>query len=169
MKSQRSNLLAERLEQGAQALATLASGLSDAEWQTRLPRDGRKIGVVMHHVASVYPVEIHLAETLGEGKPVTGVVMDNIHEMNAGHARDNDGVTKEETVASASPQQRGSGRGNPRARRRAARSCSIGIVVCGCADHVPVHARGSRRAPQLSPPGRDPCGVEQVALAAGSL
>jgi hypothetical protein len=99
MKNQRSNLLAERLEQGAQALATLASGLSDAEWQTRLPRDGRKIGVVVHHVASVYPVEIHLAETLGEGKPVTGVVMDNIHEMNAGHARDNDGVTKEETVA----------------------------------------------------------------------
>src|SRR3954465_11881415 len=99
MKSQRSNLLAKRLEQGAQALATLASSLSDAEWQTRLPRDGRKIGVVVHHVASVYPVEIHLAETLGEGKPVTGVVMDNIHEMNAGHARDNDGVTKEETVA----------------------------------------------------------------------
>src|SRR4051794_35791112 len=98
MKNQRSNLLAERLEQGAQALATLASGLSDAEWQTRLPRDGRKIGVVVHHVASVYPVEIHLAETLGEGKPVTGVVMDNIHEMNAGHARDNDGVMKEETV-----------------------------------------------------------------------
>ena len=24
--------------------------------------------------------------------------MDNIHEMNAGHARDNDGVTKEEAV-----------------------------------------------------------------------
>jgi hypothetical protein len=99
MKSQRSNLLAERLEQGAQALATLASSLSDAEWQTRLPKDGRKIGVVVHHVASVYPVEIQLAEMLGEGKPVTGVVMDNIHEMNAGHSRDHDGVSNEETVA----------------------------------------------------------------------
>ena len=98
MKSQRSNLLAERLEQGAQALAALASSLTDAEWQTRLPKDGRKIGVVVHHVASVYPIEIQLAQTLGEGKPVTGVVMDNIHEMNAGHSRDNDGVTKEATV-----------------------------------------------------------------------
>ena len=37
------------------------------------PKDGRKIGVIVHHVASVYPMEIQLAQVLAEGKPVTGV------------------------------------------------------------------------------------------------
>jgi hypothetical protein len=92
---QRSNALADRLEQGAQALATFASALSDAEWQTRVPKDGRKIGVVVHHVASVYPLEIQLAQTLAGGKAVTGVTMDDVHAMNAAHALEHDGVTKE--------------------------------------------------------------------------
>jgi hypothetical protein len=92
--SQRSNVLAERLEQGARALAALAEGLTDTQWQARIPKDGRKIGVVVHHVASVYPIEIQLAQTLAGGKPVTGVTMDDIHKMNAGHAKDNDAVTK---------------------------------------------------------------------------
>jgi hypothetical protein len=92
---QRANALADRLEQGALALATFANALTDTEWQTRLPRDGRKIGVVVHHVASVYPIEIQLAQTVASGKPVTGVTWDVINEMNAGHARENDAVTKE--------------------------------------------------------------------------
>ncbi len=96
--SKRADVLADRLEQGARALATFAGGLTDAEWQTRIPRDGRKVGVVVHHVASVYPVEIQLAQTLAGGKPITGVTPDAINEMNAGHARDNDGVSREATL-----------------------------------------------------------------------
>ena len=96
--SPRANSLAERLEQGASALIALAGGLTDAEWQTRLPKDGRTVGVVIHHVASVYPVEIQLAQTMAEGKPIAGVVMDNIHEMNAKHAADNGAVTKEAAI-----------------------------------------------------------------------
>ena len=94
----RADALANRLEQGARALASLASVLTEAEWQTRIPRDGRKVGVVVHHVASVYPLEIQLAQTLAAGKPVTGVTMDVVNEMNAGHARDNDGVSKETAI-----------------------------------------------------------------------
>jgi hypothetical protein len=92
---QRANALADRLEEGARALATFASALTDAQWQTCILGDGRKIGVVVHHVASVYPIEIQLAQTVASGKPVTGVTMDVINEMNAGHARENDAVTKE--------------------------------------------------------------------------
>ena len=93
--SQRSNALAERLEQGASTLAAFASGLTDAEWQTRVAKDGRRVGVIVHHVASVYPIEIQLARTLAAGNPVTGVTMDGIHEMNAGHAQTHDAITKE--------------------------------------------------------------------------
>jgi hypothetical protein len=98
VKSQRANVLADRLEQGSRALIAFASALTDAEWHTRLPKDGRKVGVVVHHVASVYPIEIQLAQTLAGGRPVTGVTPDVINEMNAGHARENDAVTKEATL-----------------------------------------------------------------------
>ncbi len=93
--SQRSDALADRLEQGARALVTFASGLSDTEWQTRLPKDGRKVGVVVHHVATMYPLEIQLAQTLAAGTAVTGVTWDVVHELNAGHAKQYDAVTKE--------------------------------------------------------------------------
>jgi hypothetical protein len=92
--SKRTNALADRLEQGARALATFASELTDAEWQTRVPSDGRKIGVIVHHVASVYPLEIQLAQTLAGGNPVAGVTVDAVNAMNAGHAADHDAVTK---------------------------------------------------------------------------
>ena len=96
--SDRANLLAERLEQGARALAALATALSDAQWQTPVLKDGRTIGVVVHHVASVYPIEIQLAQTLAAGNAVTGVTMDDIHAMNAAHAKENADVTKEATL-----------------------------------------------------------------------
>lgn len=96
--SKRTEALADRLEQGARALEDFASALTDAEWQTRLPKDGRKIGVVVHHVANVYPLEIELAQTVAAGKVVTGLTSTNIDEMNAGHATKFDGVTKEETL-----------------------------------------------------------------------
>ena len=96
--SQRTNALAERLEQGAHALADFASTLTDAEWQTCVPKDGRKIGVIVHHVASVYPLEILLAKTLAAGRPVVDVTWDAVNEMNGAHARENDAVTKEETL-----------------------------------------------------------------------
>jgi len=96
--SKRSNALADRLEQGARALATFASALTEDEWQTRVPKDGRKVGVIVHHVASVYPIEIELAQTLAAGKPVVGVTWDVVHQMNAGHAKEQDAVTKEEAL-----------------------------------------------------------------------
>ena len=96
--SRRSDILADRLEQGAGALAAFARSLTEEQWQTRVPRDGRKIGVIVHHVASVYPLEIQLAQTIAAGKPVTGVTPEAVDEMNAGHARDNGGATREETL-----------------------------------------------------------------------
>ena len=48
----------------------------EAEWQTRLPKDGRKIGVIVHHVASMYPLEIQLASLARFGQPITGVTWD---------------------------------------------------------------------------------------------
>jgi len=92
---ERTNALADRLEHGARELDTFASALTTAEWQMPVPHDGRKIGVVVHHVASVYPIEIALAQTIANGNPVKGVTGADIDTMNAGHAKDNDAVTKQ--------------------------------------------------------------------------
>ena len=95
----RSEALAARLEAGAAALAAFASALSEAEWQMPLPKDGRKVGVVVHHVASMYPIEIHLAGLLAAGQPVTDVTWAAVDAINLDHAKQNDGVTKEAALA----------------------------------------------------------------------
>jgi DinB superfamily len=97
--SNRTEALAARLEAGATALAAFAATLSETEWQTRLPKDGRKIGVVVHHVASVYPIEIHLAQELAAGQPITALTWDAVHTMNRDHAKEHDDVTKETALA----------------------------------------------------------------------
>jgi hypothetical protein len=65
----------------------------------RLPGDGRTVGVVIHHVASVYPVEIQLARTVGQGTTISGLAAADIDTMNAAHAQDHANATKEETLA----------------------------------------------------------------------
>ena len=97
-KSERADALARRLEGGADALASFASELTAAEWQARVPGDGRRIGVVVHHVASMYPLEIQLAQTLAAGKAVTGVTSVEVDALNARHAIEHEGVTKEEAL-----------------------------------------------------------------------
>src|SRR5262245_48026944 len=98
VRAQRAAALADRLEQGARALIAFASGHTDAEWQVRMPKDGRTIGVIVHHVASVYPVEIQLAQLLAAGTAVTGVTADDINKMNAEHAAANAAVTREAAI-----------------------------------------------------------------------
>jgi hypothetical protein len=96
--SRRSEALAKRLEQGAAALANFAAALTEDEWEIRTLKDGRKIGVIVNHVATVYPLEIELAQTVARGEVVTGVTAEVINKMNAEHAKENDRVTKEQTL-----------------------------------------------------------------------
>ena len=93
--SSRSTALADRLERGAHALEDLAASLTQSEWESRIPHDGRKVGVVVHHVATMYPLEIQLAQALAAGKPVVGLTWDDVHELNARQAKEFDGVTRD--------------------------------------------------------------------------
>src|ERR1043166_9054513 len=96
--SRRSEALAQRIEQGANGLATFAQGLSDAQWRTAVRPDGRTVGVIIHHVASVYPIEIHLAQEIAKGKAVESVTWGAVAEMNAKHSTDNATCNKQETI-----------------------------------------------------------------------
>ena len=95
--SKRTEGLAATLEEGARALADFASSLSEDQWQTPLPHDGRKVGVVVHHVAIVYPLEVEFARSVAAGEPA-GITSDAVNQMNAGHAEQYDAITKDEAL-----------------------------------------------------------------------
>ena len=94
----RSNALADRLERGARALADLAGSLTDAEWRMPHPKDGRPLGVIVHHVGTMYPLEIKLAQMLAAGTAITGVTSATVDEINAKHAREFAAVTRDEAL-----------------------------------------------------------------------
>jgi hypothetical protein len=99
--SRRAESLADRVEEGAAGLAAFAEALSEAEWHTPMSgsgRDRRAVGVIVHHVASVYPIEIDLARTIASGKAVMDVTWEAVTEMNAKHASDQAGVTKADAL-----------------------------------------------------------------------
>ena len=82
--SRRAELLADRIEEGAAGLAAFAEALSEAEWSTPVSgTDRRPVGVIVHHVAIVYPIEADLARKIASGKAVTNVTWDVVAELNA--------------------------------------------------------------------------------------
>jgi hypothetical protein len=93
--SRRAELLADRIEEGAADLAAFAEELSEAEWGTPVSgSDRRTVGVIIHHVATVYPIEIDLARAIASGKAVTDVTWEVVAQLNAQHAQSQAGVTK---------------------------------------------------------------------------
>ena len=97
--NRRAELLADRIEEGAAGLAAFAEGLSEAEWHTPVSRtDRRSVGVIVHHVASMYPIEVDVARAIASGKAVTDVTWEVVAQLNAKHAQDQTEVTKAATL-----------------------------------------------------------------------
>ena len=95
--SYRAEELAKRIELGAAALAAFAETLSDAEWRTPLSTSGtdrRRIGVIVHHVASMYPIEIDVARAVASGRSVMDVTWEVVAQINGRHATENADVPK---------------------------------------------------------------------------
>jgi len=91
----RGESLATRIEKGATGLAAFAEGLSDSEWHTPVSAtDRRTVGVIVHHVASMYPIEIDLARAIAGGRLVPDVKWETVAQLNARHAQDNAGISK---------------------------------------------------------------------------
>lgn len=91
----RGESLAARVEEGAARLAAFAIGLSEAEWHTPISAtDRRTVGVIVHHVASMYPIEVDLARAVAAGKSVSDVTWEAVAQLNAKHAHDNAQVSK---------------------------------------------------------------------------
>jgi 2-polyprenyl-3-methyl-5-hydroxy-6-metoxy-1,4-benzoquinol methylase len=97
--SRRAEALAERIEEGADFLAAFVQEISEAEWRKPVSAtDNRSIGVVVHHVATVYPIEIDLAKAIATGTAVTDVTWDVVAELNGNHAQEQAAVTKTQAL-----------------------------------------------------------------------
>jgi hypothetical protein len=94
----RTEVLADRIEEVAVKLAAYVEGLSETHW--RLPvsaTDRRSVGVVVHHVAYIYPIEIEAARAIARGQAVE-TAWPAIAELNAKHAGAYAKVTKAEAL-----------------------------------------------------------------------
>jgi hypothetical protein len=95
LASRRAESLAARIEEGAAGLAAFAEGLSEAEWRTPVSAtDQRAVGVVVHHVASMYPIEIDAARAIASGRSVSDVTWEVVAQLNAKHAEGNARISK---------------------------------------------------------------------------
>ena len=94
----RAKRLADRIEEGARLLADLALTLSGEEWAIPVSEhDRRPVGVIVHHVASMYELEIGAVLEISKGNRVD-VAWENIAQINAKHAEENPNATKSETI-----------------------------------------------------------------------
>jgi len=100
-KSRRAELLADRIEEGAARLADFAGRLTETEWSTPTTeggKQGRPAGLIVHHVASIYPIEITVAQAVDSGKSITDVTWDAVAQINAKHAVENATAARDETI-----------------------------------------------------------------------
>ena len=79
-------------------MLAFANGLSQAEWQTICPNEKWPIGVLVHHVASSYPVEVDLIQALASGKAIEGVTWNMVDQMNSEHPDTQANCSKTETL-----------------------------------------------------------------------
>ena len=97
--SHRAGMLADRIEEGASGLAAFVEGISEAEWQWPVSAtDRRSIGTIVHHVASMYPIEIEAARVIASGKPVTDITWKVVANLNTKHAQEHAFVTKADAI-----------------------------------------------------------------------
>ena len=98
-KNARAEALAARIEQGAAELAAFAEGLSESEWRKSCnDRDRRTLGVLVHHVGTMYPIEVGAAKAIASGKSVDDVTWEVVAGINAKHSAEHGGVTRAEAV-----------------------------------------------------------------------
>lgn len=96
--SNRAIQLADRIDEGAAVLAEFVRHLTEAQWKQKVNPDGRTLGVIVHHVANMYPIEMDVINQAVAGKAITDVTWEVVAGINAEHARKHAAVTKAEAL-----------------------------------------------------------------------
>jgi hypothetical protein len=91
--------LAKTFEAKAQEATAVFEKLTDADWKKVTASEKWSVGVTAHHVAQAHAGLAGLIRSVAAGQHKASITMDDLHAMNAKHARDFADVTKAETLA----------------------------------------------------------------------
>ena len=95
----RAEALARRVEQGAEDLIAAVEGLSDAQWSTPCGDEQRTVGVLVHHVGTMYPIEADVVNTLVRDGQMLDLKWEAVHGINRDHATGNVDVDKATAIS----------------------------------------------------------------------
>jgi hypothetical protein len=91
--------LAKQFEAKAQDAAGVLEKLSDADWKKVTEAEKWSVGVTAHHLAGSYDRVPDIAKGLAAGQSFGNFSRKMLDDLNAQHAKDFAGCTKEETLA----------------------------------------------------------------------
>jgi hypothetical protein len=91
--------LAKQFEAKVQEATSVIEKIGDADWKKVTAAEKWPVGVTAHHVASSHAGIAGLVKSVASGQHKASMTMDDLHAMNAKHAKDFASVGKAETVA----------------------------------------------------------------------
>lgn len=94
----RSAVLAERFEQAVAEFERVVAGLSEAQWRTFCPEEGRTVDVLARHVATGIPFEMDVFREIAAGWQPGTIARAGLAEMNAADAAAWADCDREETL-----------------------------------------------------------------------
>jgi hypothetical protein len=95
----RAETLAKTFESQAAELTSTVEKLSDADWRKVTTAEKWPVGVTAHHVAGSHEPIAGIVKAIATGQALPPFTMAMLDDMNAKHAKDFAGCTKEETLA----------------------------------------------------------------------
>ncbi len=84
--STRAEELARRVEQGAEDLIAAVESLTEEQWRTACDTEHRAVGVLVHHVGTMYPLEADVVTTLAREGGMPDLNWEAVHGINLEHA-----------------------------------------------------------------------------------
>ncbi len=91
--------LAKQFEAKVQEATAMLERLNDADWKKTTSGEKWTVGVVAHHLAGAHEPIAGIIKTIASGQSLPGMTMEQLHDMNAKHAREHAMCTKAETIA----------------------------------------------------------------------
>ncbi|HEY8491563.1 MAG TPA: DinB family protein [Dehalococcoidia bacterium] len=94
---ERAEALAARFEEANRTFMEAVRGIPEDRWGSVVPGEGWPVGVVAHHVASMYEINAAWVLAQANGQALEPAPQ-TIDEINAEHARQHAGCTREEVL-----------------------------------------------------------------------
>jgi len=88
--------LAAELEAVNGQIATAIEGCTAEQWGMTVAGEERPVGVVFHHMASIYPFAVDWSGRLARGENLPEIAYDVVHQYNAQHAEKSAGASAAE-------------------------------------------------------------------------